>query len=72
MDLKISFPDGTVREFSQGVTGAEIARSISEGLARNALAAEVNGDVVELSRPITTDAAVKILGWNDPKGKNTF
>jgi threonyl-tRNA synthetase len=72
MDVKISFPDGTVREFPQGVTGAEIARGISEGLARNALAVEVNGDVVELSRPITADASVNILGWNDPKGKNTF
>ena len=72
MNVNISFPDGTVREFSRGVTGAEIARSISEGLARNALAIEVNGDVLELSRPITTDASVKILGWNDQKGKNTF
>jgi threonyl-tRNA synthetase len=72
MDVKISFPDGTVRKFPQGVTGAEIARNISEGLARNALAVEVDGDVMELSRSITADASVKILGWNDPKGKNTF
>ncbi len=72
MDVKISFPDGSVREFPQGVTGAEIARSISEGLARNALAVEVNDEVVELSRPITTDATVSILGWKDAKGKNTF
>jgi len=72
MDLKISFPDGTVREFPQGVTGADIARSISEGLARNALAIEVNGEVIELSRPITRDGSIKILTWSDPKGKNTF
>ena len=72
MNVKISFPDGNVREFPKGVTGADIARSISEGLARNALAIEVNGDVTELSRPITADASIKILGWNDPKGKNTF
>lgn len=72
MDLKISFPDGTVREFPKGVTGAEIARSISEGLARNALAIEVNGEVIELSRPINTDGSIKILTWNDQKGKNTF
>src|SRR5688500_4233150 len=72
MDLKISFPDGTVREFPKGVTGAEIARSISEGLARNALAIETNCEVIELSRPINADAAVKILTWNDQKGKNTF
>lgn len=72
MDVKISLPDGTVREYPQGVTGADIARSISEGLARNALAIEVDGEVRELSRPITADASVKILTWNDPKGKSTF
>lgn len=72
MDLRISFPDGTVREFPKGVTGADIARSISEGLARNALAIEVNGEVVELSRPINTDSTIKILTWSDQKGKGTF
>ena len=72
MDLKISFPDGTVREFPKGVTGADVARSISEGLARNALAIEVNGEVVELARPINTDSSIKILTWNDQKGKSTF
>lgn len=72
MNIKISFPDGTVREFPRGVTGAEVARSISEGLARNALAVEVDGQVMELSRPIDSDGSVKILSWNDPKGKNTF
>lgn len=72
MKLNISFPDGTVREFPKGVMGSEIARSISDGLARNALAIEVNGEVFELSRPITTDASVKILTWTDQKGKNTF
>lgn len=72
MDIKISFPDGNVREFPQGVTGAEIARSISEGLARNALAIEFNGEVIELSRPIAVDGTVKILTWNDTKGKSTF
>lgn len=72
MNVKISFPDGNVREFPQGVTGAEIARSISEGLARNALAIEANGDVIELSRPINSDASVRILTWSDQKGKNTF
>src|SRR5690606_28560814 len=55
-----------------GVTGAEIARSISEGLARNALAIEFNGEVIELTRPIQTDGAIKILTWNDPQGKSTF
>jgi threonyl-tRNA synthetase len=72
MMVKISLPDGSVREFPQGVKGSEIALSISEGLARNALAIEVNGDVIELSRPIMTDARVKILTWNDKAGKTTF
>jgi threonyl-tRNA synthetase len=72
MDVKITFPDGNVREFPKGVTGAEIARSISEGLARNALAIEFNGEVIELSRPINSDGSAKILTWNDQKGKSTF
>ena len=72
MNVKISFPDGNVREFPQGVTGAEIARSISEGLARNALAIELDGDVIELSRPIDRDGSIRILTWSDTKGKNTF
>jgi threonyl-tRNA synthetase len=72
MMVKISLPDGSVREFPQGVKGSEIALSISEGLARNALSIEVNGEVWELSRPITTDASVKILTWNDKAGKTTF
>jgi threonyl-tRNA synthetase len=72
MNVKISFPDGSVREFPQGVKGADIAMSISEGLARNALAIEVNGEVIELSRPINTDASIRILTWNDAKGKTTF
>jgi threonyl-tRNA synthetase len=72
MNVKISFPDGNVREFPNGVTGGEIARTISEGLARNALAIELNGEVIELSRPINSDGAIKILTWSDAKGKNTF
>ncbi len=72
MSVKISFPDGHAKEFPAGVTGAEIARSISEGLARNALAVEFNGDVIELSRPIEQDGTVRILTWSDAKGKNTF
>ncbi len=72
MSVKISFPDGNAKEFPAGVTGAEIARSISEGLARNALALEFNGEVIELSRPIEKDGTVRILTWSDAKGKNTF
>jgi threonyl-tRNA synthetase len=70
--VKISLPDGSVREFPAGVKGLDIAQSISEGLARMALAIEVNGEVRDLSRPINTDAAVKILTWNDAGGKSAF
>ncbi|MBT1697713.1 threonine--tRNA ligase [Fulvivirgaceae bacterium PWU4] len=72
MNVKISLPDGSQREYPQGVKGADIALSISEGLARNALAIEVNGEVWDLARPITNDASVKILTWNDKSGKTTF
>ncbi len=72
MNIRISLPDGSVREYPKGVKGSEIASSISEGLARNALAIEVNGEVWDLSREITADAEVKILTWNDSGGKNTF
>jgi threonyl-tRNA synthetase len=70
--IKITFPDGNIREYQEGVTSMEVAKSISEGLARKILSAEVNGEVWDLSRPITSDATVKLLTWNDPKGKNTF
>jgi threonyl-tRNA synthetase len=72
MNITLTFPDGSKRELKQGVTGAEIAKSISEGLARNALAIEVNGEVWDLTRPITSDAAIKILTWNDRGGKAAF
>jgi threonyl-tRNA synthetase len=72
MNVKISLPDGSVREYPKGVKGSEIASSISEGLARVALAIEVNGEVWDLSRAISTDASIKILTWNDKGGKNTF
>lgn len=70
--MKITLPDGGVREYPQGVTGNDIAKSISEGLARVSLAIEVNGEVRDLSRPITSDASIKILTWNDAGGKTTF
>jgi threonyl-tRNA synthetase len=72
MSVKISLPDGSIREFPEGVKGSEIASGISEGLARVALAIEVNGQVWDLSRPIESDASVKILTWNDRDGKSTF
>ncbi|MBL7856583.1 MAG: threonine--tRNA ligase [Cyclobacteriaceae bacterium] len=72
MNVKISLPDGSVREYPQGVKGSEIAASISEGLARVSLAIEVNGEVWDLARPILSDASIKILTWNDKTGKSTF
>jgi threonyl-tRNA synthetase len=72
MTITLTFPDGSKREFNQGVTGAEVAQSISEGLARNALAIEVDGEVRDLARPITADASIKILTWNDRGGKAAF
>jgi len=70
--VKLTFPDGSVREYEQGVTGNDIAKSISPGLARDALSIEVNGEVWDLSRPITSDAVVKILKWQDDGGKFAY
>ena len=70
--INITLPDGSVRQYEQGVSAHQIALSISEGLARNVLAAEVNGEVWDSSRPIEADAAVKLLTWNDTQGKSTF
>jgi threonyl-tRNA synthetase len=72
LKIKISFPDGSSKEHDQGITGAEIARSISSGLAREALAIEVNNVVWDLSRRIESDATVKILKWQDTGGKNAY
>ncbi|SFH37507.1 threonine--tRNA ligase [Pontibacter chinhatensis] len=70
--INITLPDGSVRQFESGVTSLEIAQSISEGLARNVLAAKVNGAVWDATRPISEDATVQLLTWNDDEGKNTF
>ena len=70
--MKISFPDGAVREYEQGASALDIAKSISEGLARKVLAANVNGQVWDLTRPINTDSTLKLLTWEDAEGKNTF
>ncbi|MBS1489622.1 MAG: threonine--tRNA ligase [Bacteroidetes bacterium] len=72
MNIKITLPDGSVREFPQGVKGIEIAQRISEGLMRNALAIEVNGEIWDLTRPIDKDASIKIFTWNDKGGKYAF
>jgi threonyl-tRNA synthetase len=70
--IRITLPDGTVKEFQEGVTGMDVALSISEGLARNVLAAKVDDEVWDAARPITKDARVKLLTWNDTEGKSTF
>jgi threonyl-tRNA synthetase len=70
--IKITFPDGAVREYERGITALEVARSISEGLAKKVLAANVNGQVWDATRPITMDATLKLLTWTDEDGKSTF
>ncbi|MBO72090.1 MAG: threonine--tRNA ligase [Flavobacteriales bacterium] len=70
--IDITLPDGSVRKYDSGVTAHEVALSISEGLARNVLSAEVNGEVWDSNRPITKSAQVKLLTWNDEKGKETM
>src|SRR5258708_33651928 len=72
MKVKITLPDGSVKEFQDNVKGIEIAQSISEGLARNALSTEVNGEIWDLNRPITKDSSIKIFTWNDKGGKYAF
>jgi len=70
--IKITLPDGSEKSFESGVTGHDIAMSISEGLARNVLAAKVNGEVWDSNRGIDQDATVQLLTWNDLDGKSTF
>jgi threonyl-tRNA synthetase len=70
--LTITLPDGAVRHYPNGSTGLDIAKSISEGLARKVLAAEVNGEVWDATRPLVGDAAFKLLTWEDTSGKSTF
>jgi threonyl-tRNA synthetase len=70
--IKITFPDNSVREYPEGITGQEIAQSISEGLARKVLSISVNGEVKDLTRPIKKDARVKLHTWDDKEGKATM
>ncbi|AYD47066.1 MAG TPA: threonine--tRNA ligase [Arachidicoccus soli] len=70
--IKISFPDGAVREYESGVSALDIAKSISEGLMRKVLAAEIDGKVVDAFGPISKDAHIKFLTWDDKGGKSTF
>lgn len=70
--VKITFPDGSVREYEQGVTGLQIAESISPALARNVVSCGVNGETVELNRPINNDATIALYKFEDEEGKHTF
>ena len=72
MVVKISFPDGSVREYEQGVTGYQIAESISPALARNVVSCAVNGETTELNRPILADAKIELFKFEDEQGKHTF
>ena len=70
--INITLPDGSVRQYEQGISSMEIAKSISEGLARNVLSAKINGEVWDASRPIQEDARIQLLTWKDLDGKATF
>ncbi len=70
--INITLPDGSTRQYPKGTSSMEIATSISEGLARNVLSASVNGEVWDASRPIFSDASVKLFTWNDKEGKATY
>ena len=70
--INITLPDNSVRQFAEGTTSLDVAKSISEGLARNVLASKVNGEVWDLNRPINADASLKLFTWNDDEGKATF
>jgi len=70
--IKITLPDGAVREYEKGTSALQIAQSISEGLARNVLSAKVNGEVWDATRPINSDSSLQLLTWNDNDGKSTM
>ena len=70
--IKITFPDGSVREYESGVTGLQIAESISQRLAQDVLACGVNGETQELNRPINEDASIQLYKWDDAEGKHAF
>jgi threonyl-tRNA synthetase len=70
--INITFPDGNVRQYEPGTSAMDIAKSISHGLAKRVLAAKVNGEVRDLTRPIQTDSTVQLLTWDDKDGKTTF
>lgn len=71
-NINITLPDGSVKQFEAGVTALDVAKSISEGLARNVLSAKVNGEVWDATRPLTEDTDLTLLTWNDDAGKSTM
>ena len=70
--IKITLPDGSVKEVASGSTPMDVAKSISEGLARNVISAAYNGTTVETETPLTTDGSLVLYTWNDPEGKKAF
>src|SRR6201995_2884363 len=70
--IKITFPDGNIREYPKGITALDIAKSISEGLARKVLVAKGNGKAIDAFRPINEDATLQLLTWEDAEGKAAF
>ena len=70
--VKVTFPDGSVREFAKGTTAFQVAESISPRLAADSLAAEVNGATVDMMRPIDCDCTIKFFKWDDAEGKHAF
>jgi threonyl-tRNA synthetase len=71
-EIQVALPDGSLRRYPQGTTALDVAKSISEGLARNVLAAEVNGEILDLTRPLPAYAHLKLLTWNEDGGKMVF
>ena len=70
--IQITLPDGSVRDYNKGASAMDVALSISEGLARNVLAAKINGEVRDAVLPLTQDVSLQLLTWNDPEGKSTL
>ena len=70
--IKITFPDGNVREYAKGSSALDIAKSISMGLAQKVLLSKVNGESRDLTRPITEDSTLQLLTWDDDEAKKTF
>ncbi|HEX2617474.1 MAG TPA: TGS domain-containing protein, partial [Flavobacteriales bacterium] len=72
MKINVTLPDGNVRSYEEGVSAMDVAKSISEGLARNVLAAKVNGEVRDANRALPGDCSLQLLTWNDAEGKSTL